>query len=149
MLALAVLAGLALPPLADVRPRRPAAAVLGVVLALVACLAVRPMGRLDNPGVLIDAPLPTAARAMTWAPTLRQAWYRVGRRLWKDGTPDGRRLGERFVTQAALYDPNQYPLQLRLGEMRLKLKDYPGAREAFGRVHELRDWVRTPAVPET
>ena len=48
------------------------------------------------------------------------------------------------MTQSMLYDPSNYRHWVKLGELRLKLGDHAGAREAYERAHALRSWVGVP-----
>ncbi len=149
-LTLSILAALGLPPLLAQGPRHWMRLALGVNLA--AALAVAavagPMGRRDTTSYLYQAPLPDLLKAITWAPTDAHAWQYAGMRLvHMEGNAAAQRLGERLLSQAAAWNPNQYPLWLALGNVRLALGDVEAAREAFRRVRELRTWVKLPDLP--
>jgi len=104
---------------------------------------------LDMDGRITRAGFPDTARALAAAPTAPVAWRRLAALLWQTGTPPARTLAERCLTQAAAYDPNNYPLWQRLGDMRRELGDNRGAMEAYRRVKALRSWVNVPtSLPE-
>ena len=105
--------------------------------------------QLDMDGRIGRAGYPDAARALAAAPTAPVAWRRLAALLWQTGTPPTRTLAERYLTQAAAYDPNNYPLWHRLGDMRSELGDNRGAMDAYRRVKALRSWVNVPtSLPE-
>jgi O-antigen ligase len=105
--------------------------------------------RLDMAGRIGSANLADTSRALAGAPTSPVAWRRLAALLWQNGTPPAQALAERCLTQAAAYDPNNYPLWTRLGDMRRDLGDKPGAMDAYRRVKSLRDWVNVPThLPE-
>ncbi len=114
----------------------------------VLALALGPAIRLDAPGLLCGARGPTLTRALVWAPTAPLIWRRLCAELTRKETKQHRHLGERCLTQAAEYDPNNYPLWRRLGEVRETLGDNRGANQAYRRVEELRDWIKLPVLPE-
>ncbi len=58
-------------------------------------------------------------------------------------------LRERCLQRAELRDPGNAKLWLRLGKLRLELKDNVGARDAFENVKSIKPWMGTPPVPET
>lgn len=145
---IAAVTGLALPPLSDLHPRVPFAGASGLAFALLLIPFSGVIETRDSYLAISNAPIGETVRAIVWAPTSRHAWQKTGMHLWKRDDADWRLLGEDFYTQATAYDPNQYTIMLRLGRMRLKMKDYAGARIAFERVRELRDWVKVPEVPE-
>ncbi len=87
-------------------------------------------------------------RMLTWSPTAWQAWYHFGRQACLAGKPETARFGESCITRAAACDPNNYLVWLELGKLRLRLGDPAGARAAFARVRELRDWVKVPDVKD-
>ncbi|NQT93337.1 MAG: O-antigen ligase family protein [Lentisphaerae bacterium] len=146
--ALFSIVGLAHTDPAVASPRRRWIAAFIFTSALATSMFWVDMGRLDNPRRLRRAELPTVAHALTWAPTSHAVWYHFGRRARKTDRRKGSRFVEECASQAAFYDANSYRLWLAIGKMRLRLKDYPGARAAFKRVNELRYWVKTPPVPE-
>ncbi len=105
--------------------------------------------QLDMDGRITRAGFPDTARALAAAPTSPVAWRRLAALLWQTDTPPARTLAERCLTQAAAYDPNNYPLWQRLGDMRRELGDNRGAMEAYRRVKALRSWVNVPtSLPE-
>ncbi len=132
----------AAPPPPHLRPHFAAA---GLLLALV--LTATDI-RLDTAGRIGRANLRDVARALTAAPSSPVVWRRLAAHLWQSKPMATRQLAERCLTQAAIYDPNDYPLWLRLGNMRRELGDSRGALAAYRRVKALRDWVPVPLVPE-
>lgn len=130
------------------RPPRSAIAVFALLTALFASIFWIDMERFDVNHRLKNADMPTIARALTWAPPSHAVWYYFGRRARRVDRKAASFFVEECASQAAVYDPNSYRLWLVVGKMRLRLKDYPGARAAFKRVNELRYWVKTPPVPE-
>ncbi len=124
--------------------RLPALACLVIALALTAFDL-----QLDMDGRLTRAGFPDTAHALAAAPTAPVAWRRLAALLWQTDTPPARTLAERCLTQAAAYDPNNYPLWHRLGDMRRELGDNRGAMDAYRRVKALRSWVNVPiSLPE-
>jgi O-antigen ligase len=121
--------------------------VLGVVIA--ACIWIAgSFIRLDSPGLISGADVSTISRALVCTPTSPLAWRRLGVRLADAPQLQNQRLGERCLTQAATYDPNNYPLWRRLGKLRQDLGDNRGANKAYRRVEALRDWIKLPVLPE-
>ena len=129
---------------------RPARWVPALSFALACLLAVWAggMGRLDGEGYLYRAGIAEAARAVAWAPTSQHAWWFFGWRAYETGSPAGKRVGERALTQAVVYDPNHYPLWMDLGNIRRDIGDLSGARAAYAEVKRLRAWMEVPEVPE-
>jgi len=121
--------------------------VVGIAIAALV-LSLGSAIRLDAPGLLSGAGTPQLMRALVWAPTSALAWRRLCATLSENDSPQYRRLGERCLTQAADYDPNNYPLWRRLGEVREGLGDNRGANAANRRVEALRDWIKLPVLPE-
>jgi O-antigen ligase len=126
----------------------PSVATVNLVCVLVSVPLWGQYQRLDAPGRMRNAETPAFARALRWAPTSPSAWRYLG---WKAkrsiGGVKGAAFRETCLTTAAHYDPNNYRVWLKLGEARLALGDRAGARQAFARVNELRDWVQTPHIP--
>ncbi len=120
------------------------AAIAIAVLAL----SLGPAIRRDSSGLLSGAKAPQLTRALVWAPTFPLIWRRLGGELSKGKTLQHRHLAEHCLTQAADYDPNNYPLWRRLGEVRQDLGDNRGANQAYRRVEALRDWIQLPVLPE-
>ncbi len=105
--------------------------------------------QLDMDGRITRAGLPDTARALAAAPTDPVAWRRLAALLWQTDSPPARTLAEHCLTQAAAYDPNNYPLWQHLGDQRRELGDNHGAMEAYRRVKALRSWVNVPtSLPE-
>jgi hypothetical protein len=122
----------------------PALACLVIALAL----AVFDL-QLDMDGRLGRAGFPATARGLAAAPTSPVAWRRLAALLWQTGTPAARTLAERCRTQATAYDPNNYELWRRLGDMRRELGDDRGAMDAYRRAKALRSWINVPtSLPE-
>ncbi len=137
------LAGLVL-PFPDSR-RQPVAALLaGGMLSLVVAFSAPVLYSRDSVHAMPRAELNELARSIVWAPTGRHAWFYAGREMMRSKEQPVRRLGERFMTQSMVYDPMNYRHWRKLGEMRERLNDREGAREAYERAHELRDWVKVP-----
>ncbi len=152
---LAALIGLLLPPPEPAtgyrRALRLAPALVGLLAAAwIALGSLSDLRRLDAHEALQTAPIPDLQRALVWAPTSWHAWYYLGIAVARDGVYRGNMraclLGERFVTRAAGHDPNNYRLWFKLGEMRLALMDYDGARTAFARAKSLRPWLAPPPL---
>jgi len=132
---------------AEPRRRNPpwqAAAGLLMLIALVPADL-----KLDNDGRITCAGFTDTARALTAAPLSPVAWRRLAALLWQENTESSRLLSERCLTQAAAYDPNNYPLWQNLGDRRMELGDNRRAMEAYRRVKTLRAWVDVPTeLPE-
>jgi O-antigen ligase len=145
----AALLGLALPPPSSTSTRYPWTALLCLGGALALYPAHAGMQRLDSSRDLRPTDIREIQDALLWAPTSRDAWSYLGWCSVKTGGTNAHAFAERCLAQAAAYDPKDYLTWLDLGSFRLqKIKDYPGARAAFGRVRELRTWVELPRVPE-
>ncbi|HAS81371.1 MAG TPA: hypothetical protein DCS43_01515 [Verrucomicrobia bacterium] len=146
-LTLAILAGMLTKDAAEPRRRNPpwqAAAGLLMLIALVPADL-----KLDNDGRITCAGFTDTARALTAAPLSPVAWRRLAALLWQENTESSRLLSERCLTQAAAYDPNNYPLWQNLGDRRMELGDNRRAMEAYRRVKTLRAWVDVPTeLPE-
>jgi len=139
---LAALAGLVLP---FPQPHRhPAAILAGGVLSLMVAFVAPVLYTRDSIYARPGTHLNDLTRSIVWAPTSPHAWFYAGRQMMRSKEKPVRRLGERFMTQAMVYDPKNYRRWRKLGEMRERLKDRDGAREAHERAHELRDWVKVP-----
>lgn len=121
--------------------------VVAIAIAAVA-LSLGTAIRLDSSGLLSGARAPRLTRALVWTPTSALTWRRLCAELTRKGTEKHRYLGERSLTQAAEYDPNNYPLWRQLGDVREALGDNRGANQAYRRVEELRDWIKLPVLPE-
>lgn len=104
--------------------------------------------RFDAPGFISGATTPQLTRALVWAPTSPLIWRRWSASLFEHGSKQHRHLAEHCLTQAATYDPNNYPLWRRLGQVRQELGDNRGANKAYRRVEALRDWIKLPVLPE-
>lgn len=149
-----VLLGLARPPgghrthASPERVRRLAVGLpllAGVMLVVDLCVGLHAM---DSRSRMEKAEPRRLAHMLAWSPTAWQAWYHLGRHACLTGKPEAARFGESCIARAATLDPNNYLLWLELGRLRLSLRDHAGARSAFARVRELRDWVQLPKVPE-
>ncbi|NQU41623.1 MAG: O-antigen ligase family protein [Lentisphaerae bacterium] len=140
-LTLGALIGVALPPPSS---RRPVAAYAAVGLSVVLCFWAPAMEKRDSIYHLYKSDMASLSRALVWAPSSQHAWLHAGRRLTKQYPPPIQRLGERFMTQSMVYDPQNYRHWIKLGDLRLKLNDHDGAREAYERAHALRSWVGMP-----
>jgi len=144
---LAVLVALSF-ELPDARARSFVPHVLAFCAAMLLFPFWRSMRTLDSTPYIIRAPAEELARGLTWAPTSWRTWYYFGRTLARKKTPETRALGEACMTQAAMYDPNNYVVWRALVMFRLRLGDLAGAREAHARVRQLRSWVPLPDIPE-
>jgi hypothetical protein len=143
-------AGLVLSPAQPVVPEQPAAMrarwrrYLPAIAAAVIAIAVSCMGRdiylLDSTDFLENANGRQACKALAWSPTSWRAWYQVGRSAVSLGTDESCRFGERCLTQATAYDPNNYLLWEELCQLRLSLQDTKGSREAYSNLKRLREW---------
>lgn len=139
---LATLIGLVLP--SPEESRRPIAELTGAILSLVVAFTAPVLYSRDSIRAIPGANVDDLARSIVWAPTSQHAWYYAGRQMMRSKDKPVRRMGERFMTQSMEYDPKNYRHWRKLGELRWKLKDRDGAREAYERAHELREWVKTP-----
>jgi len=111
-------------------------------VGLLMLLALLPADlKLDDDGRLGRAGFPDTARALAAAPASPVAWRRLAALLWQTNTETTRRLSARCLTQAAAYDPNNYPLWKHLGERRMQLGDVRSAIEANRRAKALRPWL--------
>jgi len=136
------------PRRAEMRSRPPWVALGSLFMAGFLSLFARNMQQLDSNLYLRLADTRELARALVWSPTSWYAWLCFGRQACLRGGLESERFGERCMSQATAYDPNNYLLWRELGHTRLRLKDYSGARAAFKRVRKLRHWVPVPEVPE-
>lgn len=123
-------------------------ALVALLCAAALCPFARPMQRLDDSTYLKSADPTELARALTWSPVSWQSWVYLGFKAARERTDAGKALAAHCITNAGRYDPNNYVLWQYIGKLRLRLKDYPGARAAFARVKSLRAWVTTPPVPD-
>ena len=128
--------------------RVPRLALLSLAAALALCPAGLAMQRMDSASYLWRADIGDLRRALLAAPTSRDAWYYLSRRITQAGGTQAGPFAEKCMSQAAAYDPNNYLLWLDLGNLRLKMNDDAGTRAAFRRVKELRSWAEVPRVPE-
>ncbi|MBT3294372.1 MAG: O-antigen ligase family protein [Verrucomicrobia bacterium] len=142
-LTLGAIVGLALPPAPSHRPG--IAGMAAAVLALLVCIFAPAMGARDSIYTIQKAKPDALARSIVWAPTSQHAWFYAGKRLGRSKRKPVRLLGERFMAQSMVYDPKNYRHWRKLGELRLKLGDRDGAREAYEAAHALRAWVGVPA----
>jgi O-antigen ligase len=118
---------------------------------LVAGLLALQGGRLrvfDAPTFLESADARDVQRALVWAPSSWHAWYYLGRHAFMLQKAEATSFGAHCMARAGACDPNNYRLWLEIGNMRRGLGDIEGARAAYKRVRELRDWVPIPALPE-
>ncbi len=152
---LASLVGLLLPPQAPAsgarKALRLAPGIVGVMAAAVlATTGLSDLRRMDSPDALSTMPARDLSRALVWAPSAWQVWYHLGMEMSREGVErnDLRRciLGERLVSQAGRYDPNNYRLWYQLGKLRLAMMDYDGAEAAFARAKALRPWLSPPPI---
>jgi hypothetical protein len=142
-LTLGALVGLALP--AQHERLLPAATVAAAALALAVCFVAPVIVLRDSIYHVYRSSMHDLARSLVWSPTSQHAWFYAGRELIRREDGPAKILGERFMTQSMMYDPKNYRHWIKLGEIRLKLNDRDGAREAYERAHALRRWVRVPA----
>ena len=124
---------------------------LAIPALVVAGLLAFQSGRLrvfDAPTFVESADARDVQRALVWAPSSWHAWYYLGRHAFMLQKPEATSFGAHCMARAGACDPNNYRLWLEIGNMQRGLGDIEGARAAYKRVHELRDWVQTPALPE-
>ena len=81
-------------------------------------------------------------RTLAWSPTSWQAWYRLGKSAVAMRADNMCRFGEKCISRAAEYDPNNYQLWQELALLRLSLQDAAGAAEAYSRIKQLRPWKK-------
>lgn len=103
---------------------------------------------MDAPTYLEYAGARDVQTALVWAPSSWHAWYYLGRHAFMLHTPEATRFGAQCMMRAGECDPNNYRLWLEIGKAHQGIGDIEGARAAFKRVRELRDWVPIPALPE-
>lgn len=137
------------PPPRYLPARTPWAPLAGLAVLATISVAAAPIEQRDSPAHILRANDAELARALLWAPTSWHAWYYLGRRACLVNTSESCAFGERCLSRAAAYDPNNYRLWRELGMLRMKLGNMEGARAAFDRVRALRDWVKLPSLPET
>lgn len=149
--ALASVMGLALGA-REAGPRRSRLAAAAPALCMAVGLGLWPlaraMQRLDAPDSLGRAASGEVARALAWAPSSSQAWLFLGAHALRPGSPEAVRFGALCCTRAAELDPMNYRFWEYLGRVRLELNDPRGARAAYGRARELREWIDVPPIPE-
>jgi O-antigen ligase len=126
-----------------------APAALGLVAACaVAGAAFVSAYRLDTLEYLQGARPGAIRRGLVWAPSSSHAWYAFGRTACsvaqRDRRPDLYAFGERCVTEATAYDPQNYRLWYLLGGLRHGLGDVHGAEKAYSRARALRSWLNIP-----
>ena len=121
--------------------------IIAILIALFS-LGLGTAIRLDSPSVLSSASTPELTRALIWAPTSPLIWRRLSATLSENDSRQHKNLAEHCLTTATTYDPNNYPLWRRLGEVRQEMGDNRGANEAYRRVESLRDWIKLPVLPE-
>lgn len=152
---LATLVGTLLPPPEPItgfrRVLRLAPAFVGLIAAtMLALTSLSDLRRLDAHEALQTAPIRDLQQALVWAPTSWHAWYYLGVAVAhvsvENGSLPACKLGERLVSQAADYDPNNYRLWFKLGEMRLALMNHDGAETAFAHAKTLRPWLTPPPL---
>ena len=147
-LAFATLVGINLPWRRSALPRPSWLAALNLIAAL-ALLANEPeVQKMESLGAPDKTTRDEVRQALVWAPTHWRAWQQWGYLTGRRGGAPAARYEERCTTQAALYDPLNYRLWQYLGYVRLHMKDYAGARDAFARMHALRAWIEIPRIPE-
>jgi hypothetical protein len=121
--------------------------MLPQLVPLLAALALCPfwhgMRARDTSLHISRAPARELARGLCWSPTSWRTWYHFGRALALDSTP-AMRFGEKCMSKAAEYDPNNYVLWNTLCSVRLQMGDREGARAAFARARQLRSWLSPP-----
>jgi len=118
---------------------------IGMICCLFMLFQSNSIQYLDSGHYLSQSDSRIAAKALTWAPTNWQAWYNLGRSLCiDDQSPETLAIAERLITQATLYDPNNYKLWNALGDFRMNLGLTRAAQQAFDRVKELRSWHLIP-----
>jgi len=142
-IALAVVVALSFAPDGQ-RRRALAPCLLPLLVVVLLCPFWRTMRRRDSTRHIAEAPLNELARALCWAPTSWRTWYYFGGRVARAGTQEATILGERCMSNAAAYDPNNYVLWQALCEVRLQRGDHKGAQEAFDRAQRLRFWLTPP-----
>jgi O-antigen ligase len=145
--------GLALPALPALAPNKPSppARLPCLALAILTLLLALLYGRrlqLDSETALAKADFPTLARALAWAPTSQFAWYYLAHRIAALQTPESNLFARQCLDRAVACDPLNYRFLDQVGYARLALGDRAGAREAFAKVQQLRDWMWIPDIPD-
>lgn len=113
----------------------------GLILAIAISLQGTKLYDMDSPDFIEKAGPDDLCRALNWSPTSWQAWYHLGRAAVAKTDGTGMTFGEYCMTQAAVYDPNNYRLWRELCMVRLSLGDTEGAQEAYANLKALRTWV--------
>jgi len=150
---LAAILGLCLaPPVPEhaptlLRGQTPWTGIVAVATTLLLMTLHRDLQNLDYLPYIERATPDAVARTLAQAPTSWQSWYYLGRHACATGKEHDAHLGERCLTQATTYDPNNYRLWLVLGQLRLSQDKTDGARDAFDRAKSLRSWLNVPALP--
>jgi len=142
------LLGLLLSPVPE--PAMPRFAFGASVLILAAAVAagIWSAGRVrrDDPVWMSKAGPDELASALAWSPTSSYAWYYLGRKAWGRLDADGTAFGEKCLSRAVAYDPNNYRIWRELALLRAGMGDSKGAEAAARRVRDLRAWVHV-ALP--
>jgi hypothetical protein len=76
-----------------------------------------------------------------WAPTYWAPWYALGKAHWDTGNPENQAYAEACISQAAIYDRNNYRIWKILCDVRTRLGMIDKADEAYMRAKELRSWL--------
>lgn len=146
-----IVVGLALPLAArSAKPRRapPSIVLAAGLVSLVFGLLCIPWHWNDSLRFCRTAEAAPLARALMTAPTSWTHWLYLSKRVYTRDNPAARRVAADSLTRAGSYDPRNYRLWRTIGKFRLRTGDKDGAREAFARVSELREWVPIPDIPD-
>lgn len=130
-------------------PRRLAVALIAVLGLLPIALfpfSGKDVYQMDSGDFLESADEEHLAAALVSSPTSWRAWYYMGSVACRKANAQFIEFGERCMTQASEYDPNNYRLWESLGHVRLNAGDERGAAAAFERMQALRPWKKPPVT---
>ena len=93
--------------------------------------------QLDKGRYIITASPQNLAKALVYSPTSWQTWYHLGRYGLFIQDPESNQFGERCMSHAAHYNPNDYRIWEQLIGVRKRLKDREGANRAYERMMQV------------
>lgn len=134
-------------PDGDLTRRYPAPECWCLVLALLLLPWMRAAQQRDGLGYAGYATPIALIEALSWAPVSPHLWVRLGERFEQSGEAALLPLAGATATRGLELDPHNTSLWLRLGHLRLRTGDTPGAKAAFAEVKRLRSWVPVPDLP--
>ena len=93
--------------------------------------------RFDRSAFIVQASPQLLAQGLVYAPTSWQTWYHLGRYGILLNDWESMRFGERCMSHAAFYNPNDYRLWERLVKVRKQLNNNVGAKKAHDKMMEV------------